>query len=160
MVSTTEMFERKFYKKSTGPHQKLARKHRRIKVAAIARVQLKNLVILLLLKRRIERMAPQTHKYLLSWIGPYIKNQETKMRKPVSSSDRLSLTGSCYWWFAKRHSYQLLYRSSVVSRTIGETCAAIWDVLMKKGYLTAPKTKEEWKEFPKHLRKGGIFRTH
>ena len=55
MVSTTEMFERKFYKKSTGPHQKLARKHRRIKVAAIARVQLKNLVILLLLKRRIER---------------------------------------------------------------------------------------------------------
>ena len=160
-----------------------------------ARLQLKKLIILLLLKRRIERrklkykksiwvrkvlqerkeksqfhllvkdlqlfdhcyffklfrMTPKTYECLLSWVGPIIKKQEMKMREPVSSSKRLSLTLQFLSSGDSQSSISASYRisPSVVSRTIHETCAAIWDTLREKGYLTPPSTKEDWKKVSK-----------
>jgi len=160
-----------------------------------ARLQLKKLIILQLLKRRIQRrqlkhkksiwvrrvlqerkeksqfhllvkdlrlfdhcyffklfrMTPKTYECLLSWVGPIIKKQETKMREPVSSSERLSLTLQFLSSGDSQSSIAASYRisPSVVSRTIHETCAAIWDTLREKGYLTPPSTKEDWKKVSK-----------
>ena len=38
---------------------------------------------------------------------------------------------------------------SVVSRTVHETCAAIWDTSKEKGYLTPLSTKEDWRKVSK-----------
>ena len=91
------------------------------------------------------RMYPTTFELLLSWVGPLIT--KSSLRRPVASpSERLAVilrylvTGDAHLTIS------LGYRISpaTVGRIIRETSQVIWNVLLEKGCLHVPDTKEEW----------------
>ena len=74
---------------------------------------------------------------LLSWVGPAIKRQDTKMRTSIGPGERLSLVVQHLASGDAQSSIASSYHisPSVVSRTITEVCAAIWEKLSTKGFL-------------------------
>ncbi|CAB3993019.1 Hypothetical predicted protein [Paramuricea clavata] len=102
---------------------------------------------------RCFRMVPATFEKLLSWVSPYIQKKTTKMREPVSPSERLSVTLRYLVTGDEQTSIAASYRisPSTIGRIIGETCQVLWQVLIEKGYLTAPKTKEHWKKIAREF---------
>ena len=92
------------------------------------------------------RMSPTACEELLTWIAPYIQKQETKMREPIYPRERLCValrylvTGDAQVTIAAN------YRMSpaIVGRIISETCIAMWDGLINKGYLDHPKSEHDW----------------
>ena len=85
---------------------------------------------------RFFRMAPETFEKLLSWVSPYIQKKTTRMREPVSPSERLSVTLRYLVTGDEQISIAASYRisPSTVGRIIGETCKVLWQVLIEKGY--------------------------
>ena len=69
------------------------------------------------------------------------------MGEPIGPSERLSVTmrylvtGDVQVTIAAN--YRM--RPSVVGRIISETCQAIWDTLIDKGFLESPKSEKVWK---------------
>ena len=59
------------------------------------------------------------------------------MREPLSPIERLCIAG----------------------RIISETCKAIWDELINKGYLDHPKSEHDWLKVAQELRTARIFLT-
>ena len=102
---------------------------------------------------RCFRMVPETFEKLLSWVSPYIQKKTTKMREPVSPSERLSVTLRYLVTGDEQISIAASYciNPSTIGRIIGETCKVLWQVLIEKGYLTAPTTKEHWKKIAKEF---------
>ena len=102
------------------------------------------------------RMSPAIFGELLTWIPPYIQKQETKMREPISLTERLCdalgylVTGNAQVTIAANYCMS----PAIVGRIISETCKAIWDELINKGYLDHPNSEHDWlkvaQEFEDH----------
>ena len=92
------------------------------------------------------RMSPAACEELLTWIAPYIQKQETKMREPIYPRERLCValrylvTSDAQVTIAAN--YRM--RPAIVGRIISETCKAMWDGLINKGYLEHPKSEHDW----------------
>ena len=92
------------------------------------------------------RMSPSIFEELLTWIAPYIQKQETKMREPISPRERLCvalrylITGDAQVTIAANYRMSL----AIVERIISETCKAIWNELINKGYLDHPNSEHDW----------------
>ena len=93
-------------------------------------------------------MTPMLFEKLLSWVGPTIERQKTKMRLPIGPSERLSLVIRYLASGDAQSSIASSYRisPSVVSRAINEVCAVIWEKLSEKGFLRAPHHPTHWKQ--------------
>ena len=76
------------------------------------------------------------------------------MREPVSPSERLSVFLRYLVTGDEQISIAASYciSPSTVGRIIGEMCKVLWKVLIEKGYLTAPTTKEHWKKIAKEFK--------
>ena len=104
------------------------------------------------------RMSPEN---LLSWIGPKIKKVTTKMREPISVGQRLCVTlrylvtGDAHVTIAA--SYRM--RPTTVGRIVKETCAVIWNCVIKDMWALHHQNKLG-KTFRQVLSKGGTFLTH
>ena len=91
-------------------------------------------------------MLPIIFEELLTWIPPYIQKQETKMREPISPRERLCValrylvTGDAQ--VIKAANYRM--RPAITGRIVNETCKAIWDELINKGYLDYPSSEHDW----------------
>ena len=91
-------------------------------------------------------MLPIIFEELLTWIPPYIQKQETKMREPISPRERLCValrylvTGDAQ--VTKAANYRM--RPAITGRIVNETCKAIWDELINKGYLDYPSSEHDW----------------
>ncbi|CAH3158975.1 unnamed protein product, partial [Pocillopora meandrina] len=80
-------------------------------------------------------------------VSPLISKHTTKLREPVSATERLALT---LRFLASGNSQQTMsfsYRvgRQTVSSIIKETCHAIWQVLNEK-YLRAPSLPDDWED--------------
>ena len=93
-------------------------------------------------------MTPALFEKPLSWVGPAIKRQDTKLRTSIGPCERLSLVVQHLASGDAQSSIASSYRisPSVVSRTITEVCAAIWEKLSAKGFLCAPHNPTQWKQ--------------
>ena len=93
------------------------------------------------------RMSPTVFERLLSWVAPYITKSSVK-RDVVSPAERLSVTLRFLCTGDAQITIATSYRisPSVVGRIIRQTCSVIWNVLLEKGYLRAPRTSKEWKD--------------
>ncbi|XP_046849870.1 uncharacterized protein LOC124443422 [Xenia sp. Carnegie-2017] len=101
-------------------------------------------------------MLPSTFEVLLKLIGSDIKKNITKMRKPIGPSERLCVTLR-YLVTGDAHStIAANYRISptTVGRIVKETSHAIWNNLVRLGYLKVPSNKTAWEkvayEFENH----------
>ena len=91
-------------------------------------------------------MSPESFDFLLSKVGPLINKQATRLRQPISTAERLSLTIRYLASGDSQQSMSFSYRmgKATVSNIIQETCQAIWDALNEE-YLRPPTSTEEWK---------------
>ena len=93
-------------------------------------------------------MSPALFEELLCLVAPYISKKETKLRQPVSPSERLCVTlrylvtGDAFVTIGA--SYQM--SPSVISQIIPETCNALSKVLLENKYIDVPKTEKQWRE--------------
>ena len=85
---------------------------------------------------------------LLSWVGPTIKHQDTRMRTSIGPCERLSLVLHHLASGDAQSSIATSYCISpaVVSRTINEVCAAIWGKWSTKGCLCVPHSPTQRKQ--------------
>ena len=91
-------------------------------------------------------MSPTIFEELLTWIAPYIQKQETKVIEPICPRERLCValrylvTGDAQVTIAAN------YRMSpaIVGRIISETCKAIWDEFINRGYLDHSNSEHDW----------------
>ncbi|XP_063799950.1 putative nuclease HARBI1 isoform X1 [Pseudophryne corroboree] len=96
--------------------------------------------------RSLLRMNDATFQELLRLVTPYIRRQDTKMRRAISAEERLVVT---LRFLATGRSLADLKRGSLISPQalgliIPETCKAIMTVL-KYRYCKFPTTVQEWK---------------
>ena len=92
------------------------------------------------------RISPTTFEELLTWITPHIQKQETTIKKPISSRERLCValrylvTDDAQVTIVANY----LMSPAIVGRIISETCKEIWDELINKGYLDHPNSEHDW----------------
>ena len=91
---------------------------------------------------RFLRMFPDRYEHLLPIVGPELQRQSTHIRKPISPSERLTVT---LRYLESRESQQSLNFTFRISRTaisniLEDTCEKIWKTLMWKSdtYVHAP----------------------
>lgn len=93
------------------------------------------------------RMSPTLLEELLSWIGPQLRKKTTRMRESIGPKERLCVclrflvTGDAQTTIAA--SYRI--SPAVVGRIINETCVALWNIMIEKGYIKTPCQEAEWK---------------
>ena len=81
-------------------------------------------------------------------VAPHISKKETKLRQPISPSERLCVTlrylvtGDAFVTIGA--SYRM--SPSTISQIIPETCNALWKVLLDNNYIDVPKTEKRWHE--------------
>ena len=111
---------------------------------------------------RCFRMLLATFEKLLSWIAPFIRKQSASMRKPIGPSEKLSVTLRYLVTGDAQVSIAVSYRTSfsVVGRIIAETFKVLWDILIEKGYLTAPTRAAQWKKIARRFEEKWIFHMH
>ena len=92
-------------------------------------------------------MSPESFKYILNVVGPSIQKNDSRFRKAISPSEKLSLTLHYLAYGSSQQSISFSYRlgRSTVSGIIKETCEAIWDCLSEK-YCQSPQKQEHWKK--------------
>ena len=98
-------------------------------------------------------MTPLVFEELLNWFGPHLQKNDTKMRKAISPSERLSV---CLRYLVTSDAQVMIgasYRMSptVVGKIINETCEIVWKVLSAKGFIKNPSTEQEWKTIAKEF---------
>ena len=82
---------------------------------------------------RCFRMSPALFEELLCLVAPHISKKETKLRQPISPSERLCVTlpylvtGDAFVTIGA--SYRM--SPSAISQIIPETCNALWKVLLE-----------------------------
>lgn len=91
-------------------------------------------------------MNEETYLKLLQYVTPFIKRQDTVMRKSITPHERLTIT---LRFLATGRSYEDMKFSAVISPSslsyiIPETCRAIYEVLRDE-YMQFPKSEEDWK---------------
>ena len=96
---------------------------------------------------RCFRMTPTLFEELLNWFGPFLQKKDTKMRKAIHPSERLSV---CLRYLVTGDAQVTISASfrmspTVVGRIISETCEVVWKVLSAKGFIKNPSTELEWK---------------
>ena len=93
------------------------------------------------------RMSPSTFENLLSWIAPIIIKKTTRLRQPINECERLCVTLRYLVTGDAQTTIAANYRMSptTVGRIISETCKAIWDTLISRGYLKYPTRGDDWK---------------
>ena len=91
------------------------------------------------------RMSPDQFDYLHGLVGSLIQKSD-KSRDVISSEERLALTLRYLASGDSPRSLSFSYRIGVttVHRIISNTCLAIWNALLSKGYLKAPSSPYEW----------------
>ena len=93
------------------------------------------------------RMSPENFEKLTSWCSPYLVKATTRMREPISPSERLCVTLRYLVTGDAQVTIGASYRMSptTVGRIIKETCKVIWQVLHEKGFVSPPNTQKEWR---------------
>ena len=93
-------------------------------------------------------MSPTLFEELLCLVAPQISKKETKLRQPISSTERLCetlrylVTGDAFVTIGA--SYRM--SPSAISQIIPETCNALWKNLLESKYIDVPKTEKKWRE--------------
>ena len=89
-------------------------------------------------------MSPGHFKYLLSLVGPSIKNSDTNFRKAIEPAQNLALTLRFLASGDSQQSLAFSFRisASTVSRIINDMSATIWEKLSE--YTRPPKSEIEW----------------
>ena len=80
-------------------------------------------------------------------VAPHISKKETKLRQPISPSERLCITLRYLVtdaFVTIGASYQM--SPSAISQIIPKTCNALWKVLLENKYIDVPKTEKQWRE--------------
>ncbi|XP_065363219.1 putative nuclease HARBI1 [Calliphora vicina] len=92
------------------------------------------------------RMNSSDFDYLLKLVTPLIKKQTTKLRQPISPTERLAVTLRYLATGESFRSLQYVFRipHNTISGIIPEVCDAIYSVL-QPNYLKIPSSEEEWK---------------
>ena len=92
------------------------------------------------------RMTPGKYKYLLRLIAPKITKSSVK-REVISPGECLAVTLQFLATGDAQTTIAASYRMSKTSvhRIVKETSDAIWDELLKEGFLKVPCSEEEWK---------------
>ena len=98
-------------------------------------------------------MSPERYDHLLRLTLPLITKKDTNLLEAIPAGERLAVT---LQFLTSGESYQSLsfaYRigKSTLSRTLRETCDAIFSVL-KDPYLKPPSSKDDWKNIEKDFR--------
>lgn len=95
---------------------------------------------------RYHRMTPNRFEHLLSLVKDRLTKEETKLRKPISARERLSVTLRYLATGESQQSLSFSYRlgRNTVSRIVYETSVAIFECL-KETYLKAPENSQDWK---------------
>lgn len=93
------------------------------------------------------RMTPTKLEELLSYVAPVIMKSSMR-REAITPSERLCVTLRYLVTGDAQSTIADSYRmgKTSVCRIIKETSDALWDQLLKNGFLKAPKTEEEWVE--------------
>ncbi|XP_053690751.1 uncharacterized protein LOC128739298 [Sabethes cyaneus] len=99
------------------------------------------------LYRNFVRLSSEDFNYLLQRVAPYIRKQDTILRKSISPEERLCLTLRFLATGDSYKSLMYLFRipSNTVSTIIPEVCRAIFNVL-KDDFMSIPATSAEWEE--------------
>ena len=105
------------------------------------------------------RMSPENFEKLTSWCSPYLVKATTRMREPISPSERLCVTLRYLVTGDAQVTIGASYRMSptTVGRIIKETCKVIWQVLHEKGFVSPPNTQKEWREIADEFEKKWNF---
>ena len=92
------------------------------------------------------RISPERFEYLLSLVAPRISKQKTKLREPIGPAERLCITLRYLASGDSQQTQSFHFRvgKATISKTIAETCNAIW-LCLKEDYLKPPRTREQWK---------------
>ena len=93
------------------------------------------------------RMNPTTHKLLLHWVGPYIRKSSLR-REVATPAEKLCATLGHLVTGNTNITIGLSYRLSpkTVGRIIPETTQVIWNCLVEKGYMNAPRYTHEQRQ--------------
>ena len=89
-------------------------------------------------------MSPVLFEELLCLVAPLISKEVTKIRQPISPSERLCVTlrylvtGDAFVNIGA--SYRM--SPSTINQIILETCNALWKVLLDNNYIDVPKTEK------------------
>ena len=97
-------------------------------------------------------MTSQRFEHLLSLVGSHLQRTTTKMREPISPTERIVFT---LRFLASSDSQQSLCFSFRISRAaictiLSETCGKIWQVL-SSSYVRAPSAVLEWTKISKEF---------
>ena len=89
-------------------------------------------------------MSPDRFNHLLSLVEPLIRKSDTRFRKSISASERLALTLRILATGDSQQtlSYSFRIGKATVSKTVSETCEAIYSAL--KEYLSYTKCEDDW----------------
>ena len=92
-------------------------------------------------------MTPSKLEELLSYVAPVILKSSMK-REAISPSERMCVTLRYLVTGDAQSTIADSYRmgKTTVSRIVKETSDVLWNQLLEKGFLRAPKTEEEWTE--------------
>ncbi|CAB4011556.1 Hypothetical predicted protein [Paramuricea clavata] len=112
--------------------------------------QLRRIILLYLLRRRIQRRKYFKSKWALVF-SSCRKDENPKERLCVTL--RYLVTGDAQVTIAA--SYRI--GPATISKIIKETTKAIWDVLDEKGFLCVPRTAIEWKAISKDFKEKWNF---
>ena len=94
------------------------------------------------------RMSPALFKELLCLVASHISKKDTKLRQPISPSERLCVTLRYLVTGDAFVTIGASYRMSpvAISQIIPETCNALRKVLLENKYTDVPKTEKQWRE--------------
>ena len=82
-------------------------------------------------------MSSDRFNHLLSLVEPLIRKSDTRFRKSISASERLALTLRILATGDSQQtlSYSFRIGKATVSKTVSETCEAIYSALKEKSVL-------------------------
>ena len=90
-------------------------------------------------------MTPSQLEELTNWVAPLIV-KDSVHREAISPGERMCVTLRYLASGDSHISHAASYRISqtTVGRLIPETCDALWDILIREGFMKVPKTVDEW----------------
>ena len=91
-------------------------------------------------------MSPERMENLLTMLGPFLVKKNCRSREPTSPAQRLVITLRylATGYSRQSQSYNFRVGKSTVCNIIRDTCKGLLLALNER-YLSAPKTKNDWK---------------
>ena len=95
---------------------------------------------------KLFRMSPAQLEELVQWVAPLLVKSSMR-RQVISVAERLCVTIRHLASGDSHVSLAASYRIGLttISRIIPETCEALCNVLLSRGYMSAPNNPSEWK---------------